>query len=144
MLSSIVNKTYFHEENVYKFYYLKEDCINIIDFDQGDLIFPKLDRLCMIQLAFVNAGEFNLVCDGKDHFCREKFLLGTKYYKKISTCPGTPGFDCQPSFMYIHKKNKWFVLSQGQFVIDEGEACLSSAILKKEKTPKNWWSRIFF
>lgn len=90
-------------------YFLKENCINIINARKGNIILPDVENLCQVQIIFFREGEFEIYSNGKS----KDIKIGTMKGKTIIHNPGTPGYDTQPSFVYNKTEDTWMIISIG-------------------------------
>lgn len=127
MLNPIVSAIETHKMVEGAIYGLKPNAINVFDFDKGNLIFPQVDTLTVIQIVFMEPGIFTLNATKG-----VTFSLGCGEFDQMETQPGEQTFDCQPSFMYYPKHKKWVVLSQGSFIVGKDEP-------EEKKEKKSWF-----
>ncbi len=97
-------------ENQTKTYELKYESINLIYFKTGNLFLPKIDKLCKLQVVFVESGSFTIEGD------KYPIVLGEIKGMKIQIEVGSVGFDTQPLFIFSPEKNSWFIVSAGNFI----------------------------
>jgi len=79
--------------------------INIVNFDSGSLYLPKCTALEKLTILFTCKGTFKINGNGK------KLKLGSMSDYQVEICPGTPGYETQPTF--IHCDDSWFVFANG-------------------------------
>ncbi|PWU05606.1 MAG: hypothetical protein C5B43_03050 [Verrucomicrobia bacterium] len=91
-------------------YDLQPDCLNLIHFSSGRLILPKVSHLSQLKIVFTELGKYYI--DGGEHLIR----LGSTEGKVCSLYAGISGYDTQPTFLFSPEKNKWFIISQGDFI----------------------------
>lgn len=96
-----------NKQNVYE---LAPESINLVHFNKGRFILPKMVNLAQLRIVFTEPGTFYI--DGGDY----PICLGEVQEKLCMVEAGVPGYDTQPCFLFTPEKNKWFIISQGNFI----------------------------
>lgn len=104
------------KENKINIYKVKEDCFNLIYAKKGKIILPHVDYLCQLRLLFINEGDFEISAEND-----KSFKIGLLEGKIISHHVGKPGYDTQPSFVFIQEKGYWVIISIGLINFKETE-----------------------
>lgn len=99
------------KENKKGIYKLLSNRINILTMTKGKLILPECEKLTQIKLMFTEQGEFLIYSE------QHKIKLGITENKYWGFNPGFPGYDSQPTLIFIPEKNFWYIHSQGNALI---------------------------
>lgn len=102
--------------NKEKIYLLEKDSINVISFDEGELVLPYCTKIEKLQILFQNKGIFKIY---SQHFF--PICLGNDEATEAITMPGTPSFDTQPTFIFDDDLRKWFCVTSGNLILKEKE-----------------------
>lgn len=98
-------------------YFLEIDTLHLVNFKKGVFSFPKVNRLCRVQLLFTEHGEYAFDA------VSEEFQLGSTKARYCSIQTGVPGFDMMPDFIFNPQKGIWHINTRGNFIFYGKDEC---------------------